>query len=824
MKNIYVEHLAYASTIKNESEKLTYLTSVLRSILQLTVVASFELIKAQTPSDEIDLEDFTNRLCKPSDGLQLQVLDNVVPFLRRYVDKQFMHGWFENTESIDKPLSKQLITWVEFRNKRSGHGVLDEKITTEWAEKTEKIIECCLEVFDSIIPVKGEDASVYLSKELGNVHISAPVLRKGKAIVILSVVARQGVWKLKGQLLSHDNAEEFTVDMQEDNIFSIKNIRPINSYGLAEIISNNKTYSFFHNIPVRQTDIFEGRKSELKVLAEWMDDEDSRYCLVYGDGGYGKTTLVLELLNQFMESQFDFNEPLPTIVSYHTAKMTKWTEEGLVHFTGITPAMDECIRELMRCFYPILAAEWYSVSGRALIDKAVGVLKDNKLSRDDVLLVLDNTETLATTPQEVKDLGAFFKIIGKIIGRVVITSRRREFIEATPIAIEGLSEQEGVSLLQRLATEYNAMPVLQAGESKLRKVSNKLMQKPLLLEALVKYISRTTDIGIDAALDNIFKKSNEELLEFLYEDAWARMNDLQKEVFLLITHITCPLDQGSISQACQEIGIQHSEFHASLVETHFSVLTDYGRTYSLEFVELAKRFFLQQFGKLNDADKDRIKALASNVEKYAIEREAVEREYRTDRVAEAFRSEYAKAAKVYVDKGDIPNAIDMYELAIQDDPLNSSLHDRFAWLLFNKTQNFEYAKKISEIAVTLDPNNCDALVDLALINYRLEDMSSGDKYIDMAQKQGRPYSFCLLRKSIARFHKAKNENDLPKSISMFEDALEKLTIAERKNGKVGGYHAKNLRGIKKYQDLTRAKLTTFRTKLTKSRNVKGKQF
>lgn len=818
MKNIYKKQLHYISLIDNNAEKLSYLTSVLRSILQVSVVTSFEIIKAQTPSDEIDLMDFTKRFCKPVDGLPLQILDNVIPFLRRYVDNEFLRGWFEQTQSIKSPLNKQLIKWVEFRNKRPAHGVLDVEVTAEWAEKTKQIIKACLNVFGHIIPILENDSSLKLSQKLGRICIETPVVRKKQAIVIISVIAKKGIWRLKGQLLSLDNAEEFTIDLPEDNIFCIKNLRPVNDYDIANIISNNKEYSFFHNIPVRQTDTFEGRTNELNTILEWMDDEDSRYCLVYGDGGYGKTTLVLELLNQFMEDQFDFNEPLPTIISYHTAKMTKWTEEGLTHFKSITPTMDECIRELMRCFYPTLPAEWYGISGRQLIDKSVGVLKENKLTRDDILLILDNTETLATTPQEVKDLGAFFKAVGKLVGRIIITSRRREFIEATPISIEGLSVHESVSLMRRLAKEYNAIPILQAGESKLRKTSNQLMKKPILLEALVKYISHS-NLGIDSALENVFKKSNEELLEFLYEDAWVRMNTLQKEVFLVIIHVSCPLDQSSISQACQEIGIQHSEFHSSLMETHFAVLTDYGRNYSLELVDLAKRFFLQQFGKLQETDKNRLKHLASKVDKYAETRDRIEKEYKSDRVAEAFRSEYAKAAKVFANNNDIHSAIEMYELAIEDDPINSSLHDRFAWLLFNKTEKFEYAKRMAEKAVELDPNNCDALVDLALIHYRLEDLYSGDKYIELARKHGRPYSFCLLRKSIARYHQSKNVLDVNNAISLLEKAEKQLLIAERQNEKSDSYHAKNLKEIKKYQGLTRSKLIALRTKRTKMLNA-----
>ena len=147
MKEIYKGHVETANKL-SEGEKLSFLTSVLRSLLQTVVVTSFELIRAKTPSDEIDLLEFSNRFRKPVDGLPVEILDNVVPFLREYVAPQLVSGWFEITKSSKTPLSKQLKTWVEFRNKRPGHGVLDDKISSEWAAKTEKIILECLDAFE----------------------------------------------------------------------------------------------------------------------------------------------------------------------------------------------------------------------------------------------------------------------------------------------------------------------------------------------------------------------------------------------------------------------------------------------------------------------------------------------------------------------------------------------------------------------------------------------------------------------------------------------------------------------------------------------------
>ncbi len=822
MKKIYQEHLKTVRKINNNFEKITYLTSILRSLLQLAVVSSFEIASHQTPSDEIDLPEltdkFSKRFRKPTDSLPLYFLNTLTPIIRDYTNKQFLYGWFENTKNIDESISKQLTKWVEFRNERQAHGVIDPHVADEWSRKTEKIIRDCLTTFSNIIPKIEDNDKLILSKDFDNLNITTPLFVNNHAIVISNVIARKGLWKLNGQLLSLENAKDFTVVLPENNIFTTKGLKPTNKYYLTNFVSNNNDYCVFHNIPVRQTDTFEGRKNELSQLVEWIDNEDSRKCLVFGDGGYGKTTLVLEMLNQLLESQYDFNKPLPELISYYTAKMTRWNETGLVHSTAINPIMDECIKELMRFFYPILPHDWYNVSGRQLIDKSVSVLKKNKYTRNDVLMIIDNTETFATSPQEVKELATFFNTVGKLIGRIIITSRRREFVEATPIQIEGLSEVESVNLIQSLAKDYNARSILQAGESRLRKVSKQLMYKPLLLESLVKYISHS-DSGIDVAINNLFKKSNEDLLEFLYEDAWLRMNQLQQEVFLVLIHISSPLDQTTISKACQEVGIQLTEFQEGLGETHFSIMTDYGRTYTIEFVDLARRFFLQQFGKLNQTEKGKLKSLASSVDTYTSERDKIEKEYKTDRIAEAFRNEYAKAAKIYTDNGDIKNAIEMYELAISYDPLNSALYDRFSWVLLNKANKFNYAKIISKRAIELDENNYDAIVGLALVHYRLGEIEEGDNFIEQVENKGRTLSFCLLKKATARFFKAKKEDNLNTKSELLEQALELLEQAKKRNTINNGYDNKNADDIQSYQDRTRRELTNLRAKITRLKKL-----
>ncbi len=46
--------------------------------------------------------------------------------------------------------------------------------------------------------------------------------------------------------------------------------------------------------------------------------------------------------------------------------MTRWSEQGVVHLQGISDVMEDCVRELLFCLYPVLAKDYYKITGTAL--------------------------------------------------------------------------------------------------------------------------------------------------------------------------------------------------------------------------------------------------------------------------------------------------------------------------------------------------------------------------------------------------------------------------------------------------------------------------
>lgn len=804
MHDLYQAELEIARGLPSKGDSLSYLSSILRSLLQSAAISAIEVARKTTPSmdSDADLNGFVNRFSQPSDGLPIEVLDTLVPTIRGLVSRQFFRGWFEQVGDHQNTLVAALQEWIQFRNRRPGHGVVDEPNIVEWASKTEQLISRLLAAESGVLPRYRNGELIVIVGGI-EVRLATPLVMDGRAIVVSRIAPTKGIWKLHAQLLSWSDAREVTSVLSVANIFSSDQVSS-ERFRYAEVPTSTGSTLLFHNVPGRQTSNFVGRKRELEKLAEWFKEiEDSRTCLIFGDGGYGKTTLALEFFNGLVEGGVEASAPLPTIVSFYTAKRTRWTEEGLVHIKGMSEAMEDSVRELMYFFEPVLAKDWYKAQGRALIDKAATVLKAEGLTRDDVLLIIDNTETLAPSTADAEDLADFLKRAAKAIGRIVITSRRRELLAASPVEVSKLSEGEALTLIQRLGMEYGALAIQQSGEPRLRRACGQLMYKPLLIDTLVRHIARSS-CSVQEGLDQILKKTSDQLLEFLYEDAWQRMPHDVQEVFMTLVQLATPVDGKCIGDVCTEIGVQHAEFQASLGETYFATVVDHGETYDLEIVELAKEFFRQKKRKLVQADAERLEKIATRADKLATERHDVEKNYRRDRVADAFRSEFAKAAKIATFKKDNKGARELFELALQEEPLNAALRERFASFLLRTIGVPDEALPIAQRAAELDSTNADAWLTLGLIHYKRGELKLGDKAVDRAEKLGKPASLCMLRRGIARYHEVNRQPYARSSTRYLKEAEAAIEQSMRAASPKDMYYQKNRAEAEKYAALIRS--------------------
>ncbi|WP_369943135.1 hypothetical protein [Xanthomonas medicagonis] len=803
MHNLFDSQLSAAEQLPSTSDRLNHLQSILRALYQISAVSALELVRGLTPDgiDNSALTSLARRFNQPTDGLPIEILEVATPIARSLIARTYHEGWFELDATYGNTLATEAAAWVAFRNKKPGHGVVSRADIELWAPRLATLVRRSLNCFGPTLPrlsVSGPPTVHIGSTELS---IRTPVVHGGLPFVISGVANRKGLWKLEGQTLNWAESASFTIDLPTGSIFEELASNFPERFDIRPLEFEGHPHWVYSNVPVRQTSVFEGRDHELRALSEWLEDpEGLPQCLIFGDGGFGKTTLALEFLNRLLEGNEALSVPAPSVISYYSAKMTRWSDEGVVHLRGVSDAMEECVREALFCLTPVLEKEYYKLSGTALVDRVAAEFLQQGFKRDDILLVLDNTETLATSQEEVATFGLFLKQIGKRLGRVLITSRRREFVAFEPVQISSLSDEESTSLMRRLADEYGAIAIKQAGESTLRRAAKQLTNKPLLIDTLVKYLARSP-IGIDEAIKQVFRKTNDQLLEFLYADAWLRINELQQEVFLVLVSAAIPLDNVNVADACALAGIQHVEFQKALDETYFATVTDYGDRYELQIVELAARFFEQQLRKRGESDRRRIKDFSLKVEAQATRRQKVERSYRQDRVAEAFRSPFAKAAKIATQQGDLGFAEENFRLAIEEEPMNAALRDRFALFLLTRLQHPDLALLQAEKAVKLDPQNADASMTLALCWYQLGEIDKGDTEIDAARKKGKLGALCILRKAIARYHEVKKSPYTSNSQKRLREGHLFIGQAIKTLDSGDDFFIKNMREARKYERL-----------------------
>lgn len=812
MINLYVAQRNLAQSIDNDTDRLSYSICILRSLLQLAAITSLEIIEKRTPFPENNeqIPVLAHKFSRPLDSLPIEILDESTPIIRSLINNSFNHGWYKGEKTLSPGLAQTLQEWLAFRNDKIGHGALSTKDSNEWAPKTLNIIDHCIECFSDFLPKIGSDGKQksYIASE--EIQISIPMTYENQPIVIKRIHKRKGIWQMEFQTLSRENSLSRATDLPNTSFFETLSSNSKDKFSLREVPFKRQMASIYNNIPSRQTDIFVGRNKEIDRLTEWINDEDGvKYCLIYGEGGIGKTTLALEFLNRILDGEILFTNQPPTIICYYSAKGTQWTENGMQVIRGLPQAMEQCVREILFCFDKVLPADAFKLSGERLVDMVAYELQNKHgVPKGDVIFVIDNTETLSESNTETEDFVRFVTQIGKRIGKVLMTSRRRELLEFKPISTPPLSENDSKTLLRQLAEKYNATAIKQAGDANLKKISEKLGHKPLLIDVLVKYISRTNS-GIDSAMNSILKKNSEELLDFLYEDAWNRINESQKKVFLALTTATVPIDDKYLNDVCSLVGIHNEEFRRALDETRFAKISSYTDHDDIQIIDIADTFFRARLSKLPLQEQEEIKSIKNKADNLANNRQTIAQRYKGDRVVDAFTSDFAKAAKNAATRRDYKEAENYYILALKEDPMNSSLHDRFAWFLLHSIIDPDRAITFALKAVNLDPSNSDAHLTLALCQYRLNDIEKGDISIDRAQKLGKLESLCLLRKGVARYYaaSASNSNKVTKIkiLSEGKDLLKKSLLASMREDH-HPYKFRNTREAKKYEDMISNKI------------------
>lgn len=548
-----------------------------------------------------------------------------------------------------------------------------------------------------------------------------------------------------------------TLLTREDLTYEVENFllelpRPLSlEYNVFETSWSEKWNPFVH-IPERlaSTNEFTGRESELEALADWADDTDSRKCMIYGDGGIGKTTLVVEFLHRLLEGKVNA-QWRPELITFYTAKKTRWGLQGLEHISAQDVGVADVAVEIARMLTtPNLDRSWFDKNPKEVVQKLASIQENLKISREAHLIILDNTETMARSDTDIQALAQQINELSRRVGRVILTSRRRESIEALPIQTGSWTEEEGAEFLKKRGSTLSCTSIIQAGVSTLRKYSRSLVNKPIALEVFVQAAS-SKGVGLENAFQRVQRMQRQDLGQFLYDDAWARLSPELRHVLLLMSRVGDAHDQYMMQLCCCRANVTMAAANEAIEESKgIATISRFEGALQIAFNPEFYNYCTERTELISGIEHP----LAEDVE-------WVRRRYREfvssasakvhDKNMKAYRVPSARAAWKFFSDGNTDLAIEHYESAILEDSENGWLFDRYAYSLFTlKRYDEAYAK--SKRATLLLANDAETWFTRGIIESRQGLTSLSLKSLDLAVTFGKPKHLCELQKAYAHVY------------------------------------------------------------------------
>lgn len=753
---IYFERQIHrAAQISSDGDLRLHIVSTVRHAMQQAILGLLEWAVQQPTQEGAFLPaEVSANVLRASDGTMIDFLEAVVIYCEQL-------GWSGVSRSLFTPVGdgaaceaicdqaapsvvSLLRGLVKLRNDGAeGHGLPGDYNRDAELDCLQKIIS----EIGSILPVATGDGGLVLGPPEREAKIRFLRMKEGNPILIRSVrtISRA---KLRVDAQYFDsNGKRQTVRFEALNFLSSLNAASAPAY-----TTWSNSWDALCFVPERTTESFQGRGDEQKLLASWMDDEDSRTCLVYGDGGVGKTTLVIEFLHRFLEEDPDLLiRWKPKVVSFYTAKKWSWGIDGVQLITAGQPHLMGLIAHLhLLLLGRVASQEFYRLDAPQAAVKLQRLMADEAgINRDDHLIVVDNSETLVTSDKDIEQLGRELREISRRLGRVIITSRRREILEATPVAVDKLNHLDAVALVKQRGRLLQLKAIRRSTDAQLLLLVTELGGKPLVLEAFVQALTDPASSTVALAKQRVSAMLRRDLGEFLFADAWARYSTKIKRLLLLMTRVADVHDGRQLAICCELAGVTLQEAEEGLEES--SGIASVARlnsgleiSFSTNFIDFAKDKCVTIGGIAYPLDSEVVTAR----QKYSTFVQAV-RSFSGDRIAPAFRTPLAKAAHRARKEGRNEEALRLYQQAVLSDPNNGWLLDRFAYFLFHDLRDNPAALVQAKRATDLMPSEGEIWFTRGIIESRLGQHRQCEISLERAESLGIDRIRCAVQRAWA---------------------------------------------------------------------------
>jgi serine/threonine protein kinase/Tfp pilus assembly protein PilF len=783
-----------------DKAQFTYLLSFIRCVLQYAAISAIEYWYATKP-DRAESPASIQQLLKPVDETPVAILDDLVPLLRSDGWKKCAPQWLPDPSSgvpaRAAALRELVQTWLQYRGKGETEADVQQRNLERDLPWLKTLANMLLAGLGELLPCA--DAAGSLSIDAPRpLALTGPRMIDGKPVVIRNFTRHGAAWRVRYNALS----ERATADgsyLLDDSCALISACCELRNayipYSLT--LASGEQWRPTVLLPQRQTPVFAGRAEELSALREWYETTESNACLIYGNGGIGKTTLVLEFLNGLLE------RPdvvwLPAVICFYSAKQWRWSVNNRIEeVRQLAPAVVDAVRELTRLLDDVWTAAWQTMTAADAIKHAVTLYQGVGLKRHQILLILDNTETLARTQGDEHELMRVVSAMSTKLCRVLMTSRRREHIEAFPIQLAPFDKKTATSLVRKLAETYNATPIIQAGEARIARAVEELECHPLLLDAFVRYASYGGR-SVEDARQQVLTDTRDGLADFLFVDAWRRIDVKSQTVFLVLGRIADTFDDEVAGWACSEVGIAHLKWRdVAFEETKFGSLVNYGSRCDIQLSLGAREYFAERFKKLTTEQRDEVERIAERVRKRYRKLLEAQRLPLSERAQEAFRTAAARAARLAAQAGNREEAILWYEDAVSFDKTNAGLWEHFTWYLI-RGENLDRAARTAAEWCRQAPLDPDAYFAAGVIAARRGDIAASDRALERALSFGKAANLCDLERARVRIEGYFGNR--PRQRGLLNEARKFLKLAEAIPGGVPpdrrDRHLENCRSLRR---------------------------
>lgn len=781
MKKHFEEMLAEAEHCASEVECRLRVVSTIRLLLQQTTYSLVEWISSREPdlAAQPDTRVIESLATVPADGDLVDALESLIISAEKT-------GWSGISKALtfsvsDRPASRicnggpktimgLLRGLVFLRNDGAeGHGLIGGY------ERDAEVdaLRATIEALSKVIPILEADGTTACIGADRLKHQLQFVRGWNGKPALIRRIKRLSAERVRVAYQVSDGP----TDREVFNHESISPFQYLTGGSIPSLVIWENSWEPFCYLPDRATDSFTGRARQLEALTEWINDDGSRACLIHGDGGYGKTTLTIEFLHQVLDERISV-EWKPSIVIFYTAKRWQWGVNGLEPISSGQPHLLELlalVHSLLFSSYPDDDFYKFDVA-RAASFLQGRISNELRIPRNEILLVIDNAETLIENEEERQTLGTELVVIARRIGRILLTSRRHELFEAHPIGMDFLAEQEAITYLRDRASKLGLRLINKASDEALLESLKKLERRPIVLEAFSGVLADPSVKKIEDAVSRVETMLMRDLGNFLFADAWLRLKPEVRRLLLLMTRVGDVHDEQllKICSALTGVSVQSAEMAleetggiASLTRNQNGLQV----TFSKNFLEFAKDKTVALPDGTHSPSTDEVQKARSQYSTYI----RGTRMYSGDRINQAFRTPQAKAAHMARKERNFPECKRLYEAAVLNDSSNGWLFDRYAYFLFHDLRDYPAALHQAKKAVELLPEEGEVWLTRCLIEAREGDVRACEISAQNAERLGVPAHRCSIQRAWA-YLKTK-----PVQLGLAEKEIERLRAYSQSN-------------------------------------------